>query len=247
MIICFVLAIVSFCYGLMIMLAASGSKFFLFWFAVSLCFLLCGCVLHFKWYLFLPKWLLYLAGIVVCVGAAAFIFLAVKIGRCFESKCDTPLDYIIVLGAQVRENGPSVVLKYRLDCAADYLGRNPGTTCIVTGAQGYNEPVTEARGMADYLISMGIEKDRIILEEQARNTVENIRYSKARISSESATVGIVTNDFHMYRALGLAKKEGLGNASGLAAGSVIHFLPNNLTREVLGVVKDTYRGNMIFW
>lgn len=247
MIVFFMLAIVSFCYGLLIMLAASGSKFFFFWFAMGAYLLLCGCGMRCKWYLLMPKWLLCLACIALCLGAGVFISLTVRIGRCFESKCDTPLDYIIVLGAQVRENGPSVVLKYRLDSAAEYLEQNPSTICIVTGAKGSNEPVTEARGMADYLIARGIDENRIILEEKALNTAENIRYSKAFLPGGDATVGIVTNDFHMYRALGIAKKEGLDSASGLASGSVVHFLPNNVTREVLGVIKDTYCGNMILW
>ena len=42
-----------------------------------------------------------------------------------SKKGSQDLDYIIVLGAQVREDGPSVVLKYRLDAAVDYLNGNP--------------------------------------------------------------------------------------------------------------------------
>lgn len=66
--------------------------------------------------------------------------------------CDQPdargwtrgLDYIIVLGAQVRKDGPSPVLKYRLDKAVEYLNENPDTVCIVSGGQGSNEPWSEA-------------------------------------------------------------------------------------------------------
>ena len=62
------------------------------------------------------------------------------------------LDYLIVLGAQVYKNGPSPVLKFRLDKAYEYLSANPETRCIVTGGQGSNEPFTEASCMADYLV-----------------------------------------------------------------------------------------------
>ena len=237
MIIFIVLAVLSITYGFIVVSVASGSKFFLFWFLLGAIFLLCGVGVKRNWYLLLPKWLMGILGALALVGMAVFLFLMVKIGACFEYTCDTPLDYII----------PSVVLKYRLDCAAEYLEKNPGTICIVTGAKGSNERVTEARGMADYLISAGIAEERIILEEQATNTSENIRYSKALLPSGDVTVGIVTNNFHVYRALGIAKKQGIEDATGLAAGSSLSFLPNNMTREAIGVLKDLAFGNMVFW
>lgn len=246
MIIFIILAVLSIGYGLMIFSVASGSKFFLFWIFLGVLFLIFAVGIHRKWYLMAPKWLLILVTAIICVGAAAFIFLAARIGKSFNSRCDEPLDSIIVLGAQVRDDGPSVVLKYRLDCAADYLRANPQTVCIVTGAKGSNEPVSEARGMADYLIAAGIDEGRIILEEKARNTAENIFYSRELLPSDG-TVGIVTNNFHMYRAIGIAKKNGLGDVQGISAGSTLSFLPNNMTREVIGVVKDICCGNMVFW
>ena len=62
------------------------------------------------------------------------------------------LDYIIVLGAQVRKDGPSPVLKYRLDKAVEYLNENPDTVCIVSGGQGSNEPgrSREQQRIADF-------------------------------------------------------------------------------------------------
>ena len=215
MIIFLVFAILSITYGFIVVSVASGSKFFLFWFLLGAIFLLCGVGVKRNWYLLLPKWLMGILGALVFVGMAVFLFLMVKIGACFEYTCDTPLDYIIVLGAQVKDDGPSVVLKYRLDCAAEYLA--------------------------------GIAEERIILEEQATNTSENIRYSKALLPSGDVTVGIVTNNFHVYRALGIAKKQGIEDATGLAAGSSLSFLPNNMTREAIGVLKDLAFGNMVFW
>ena len=95
-----------------------------------------------------------------------------------HAKADENLDYIIVLGAQVRADGPSKVLKHRLNTAIDYLEKNPETICIVSGGQGYNEPCTEAQAMADYMEAVGIEKDRLILEDESKTTEQNIKYSK---------------------------------------------------------------------
>ena len=73
------------------------------------------------------------------------------IGGCIGSKMNTEgkpgLDYIIVLGAQIYERGPSAVLRFRLDKAVEYLNENPQTKCIVSGGKGSNEPCSEAEGM----------------------------------------------------------------------------------------------------
>ncbi len=114
------------------------------------------------------------------------------------------LDYIIVLGAQVRKDGPSPVLKYRLDKAVEYLNENPDTVCIVSGGQGSNEPWSEAEGMARYLQEKGIDTARILPEDKSQTTEQNITNSKM-LMKEGASVGIVTNNFHVFRALQIAK------------------------------------------
>ena len=148
------------------------------------------------------------------------------------------LDYLIVLGAQVRENGPSVALKMRLDKAVEYLNENPDTICIVSGGQGPNEPWPEAEGMTKYLLDAGIMEDRILLESQSMNTAENIKFSKALLGSDYQSVGIVTNNFHVFRAVQIAKKQGLKEIHGIAADSNILYLPNNVLRECCGILKD---------
>ena len=146
------------------------------------------------------------------------------------------MDYIIVLGAQVHENGPSVVLKYRLDRAIAYLEENTDTFCIVSGGQGYNEPFPEAEGMAAYLKEHGVSSERILLETESQTTSQNISNSMAYLQ-EDASVGIVTNDFHMFRALQTAKSQGLQNVCGISAGSVKRYLMNNMLREFFGEIK----------
>ncbi len=167
-----------------------------------------------------------------------------KIFDHFSEEGKPALDYIIVLGAQVWEDGPSVVLKYRLDAANTYLEENPDTKCIVSGGQGYNEPFTEAEGMAKYLIEHGISAERILLEDQSTNTVENVRYSQRLMETTYKSVGIVTNNFHLYRAVEIAKKQGLQGVCGIAAKSTPLYLPNNLLRECIGVMKDWVMGHL---
>jgi uncharacterized SAM-binding protein YcdF (DUF218 family) len=180
----------------------------------------------------------------VIVGLAVITVLCGMINGEFKSKGQQNLDYIIVLGAQVRESGPSVVLQYRLDAAIDYLNKNPDTICIVSGGQGVNEPFSEAEGMAKYLLENGIEKDRILLEDESRNTVQNIQNSKDIMEELYNGVGIVTNNFHVFRAVQLAKAQGLKCVSGIAADSNALYLPNNMLRECCGILKDWFMNHI---
>ena len=136
------------------------------------------------------------------------------------------------------------MLRYRLDAAAEYLRAHPDTLCIVTGGQGANEPETEAACMARYLESCGIVRGRIIQERRARNTVQNIRFSMELLDGRYQDVAIVTNNFHLYRAMRIASKQGLPNVGGIAAKSSPLFLPNNLLYESCGILKDLVAGNM---
>ena len=136
----------------------------------------------------------------------------------------------------MRESGPSAALKYRLDEAVEYLEDNPKTICIVSGGQGANEPYSEAEGMAQYLKEQGIDASRILLEDKSLNTEQNMEYSKALIK-DGASVGIITNDFHLFRAKQIAQKYGLDNVCGIAAKSTPVYLPNNMLREFLAEIK----------
>ena len=149
---------------------------------------------------------------------------------------DTPVT-VVVLGAQVRKSGPSKALRYRLDTAADYLRNSPDTICIVSGGKGANEPFPEAQGMADYLKAHGIEEGRILQESKSKTTQENIVNSKKLIAGDNASVGIITNDFHMFRALQIAHDNGLDEAQGIAAGSPPDMLVNNMVREFFAEIK----------
>ena len=97
--------------------------------------------------------------------------------------------------------------------------------------------------MHDYLVQQGVSENRIVLESQSATTVENILFS-SELLPDSASVGVVTNDFHLYRALRIAEKNGLAGAHGLAAPSNPLYLPHALLRECAAIVKDTVVGNI---
>lgn len=238
-----VLGIVSGLYGILVLQVGSGTGFWMIWEAIGVFFLFWAFLLHTNFFVTHRKMKIFFHTL-VGMGFTVVMVLCGMIAGDFSAKGSQNLDYIIVLGAQVRENGPSVVLKYRLDAAIDYLNKNPDTVCIVSGGQGVNEPFSEAEGMTEYLLDKGIEEDRIILEDKSTSTVENIQNSKALMEESYNGVGIVTNNFHVFRAVQIAKVQGLEGVCGIAADSNVLYLPNNVLRECCGILKDWIMKNI---
>ncbi|MBR5047430.1 MAG: YdcF family protein [Eubacterium sp.] len=238
-----ILAVICLVYGILVRMTGSGTPFFLVWIGMGFLFLLFAILVGTDIWSKMPAFIHVLFGIVLVLGLVLLCILEGLILKGFHEEGEENLDYIIVLGAQVRKDGPSPVLAYRLDRAYEYLMENPDTVCIVSGAQGYNEPCTEAEMMADYLIKRGIPGERIIQEKEATTTSQNIRYSMAYMDPD-ASVGIVTNNFHVYRSLCIARDQGLKKVYGIAAGSKKFYLPNNMFREFFALGKY-YLGKLL--
>ena len=223
-----------------------GSNFYFIWL-----FLAAGCVvfaLLMKKGFFIahvPLWLRRAFVVCVCVGAAFVLFVEGCIISGFGERGKTDADYIIVLGAQMKANGPSKALQYRLDEAARYLNENPDTLVIVSGGQGPDEHITEAQGMYDYLVDRKeIAPERILLEDQSENTFQNLTFSAEFLDKEKDSVAVVSNNFHVFRAVRIARKAGYTNVCGIAARGEPFHQANNMLREFFGVVKDFLVGNI---
>ncbi len=236
-IVLYALAALSFFYSFMIMRVRTGSHFYIIWSVIGVILVAVGVGLRTGFFKKLPKGI----NIVLIVGTVCFIMLIagiiIRLATYSANEPEKNLDYIIVLGAQVKKEGPSVVLKYRLDAAKEYLEANPGTKCVVSGGKGTNEIVSEAEGMREYLVANGIAPERIILEDRSTDTDENIRFSKELIP-EGSSIGLVTNDFHLFRAVYLCEKHGLSGVRPIRAGSEAFYRPNNYFREALALIKN---------
>lgn len=185
----------------------------------------------------IPVGVKWIGGILIVVFLLVFIVTECVI-VCYGSKePQAGAEYVLVLGAQVKGKNPSYALQARLDVAYAYAKNNPDTIVIVSGGQGFGEDVTEAYAMSEYLKQKGLEEKRILLEDQSTSTYENIQFSKKLMRSPNASVVLVTNDFHAYRGVGVAKKQGLNNVEGLGAPIKWYTIPNQYVREAFAVVK----------
>ena len=190
-----------------------------------------------------PKWLsaIYYAIFALCI--AVFAFVESDIIKAMNTEPEENADYIIVLGAAVRGDEPTSPMLFRMHCACDYMEDNPNTILIASGGQGATENMSEAECIRRYLTEWGIAEDRIILEDKSTSTEENIRNSFKLIPENAGRVGIVTNSFHIYRALLIAHAQGHDNVFGIPATTLLPLGIHYTVREFFGVLK--YRIAMI--
>ena len=181
--------------------------------------------------------------VLVLLGTLAFgALLGLVLGGAHDSIDGSPR-VMIILGCQLHDWGPSVMLQDRLDKALDYLKDHPEVVVVVSGGQGENEPTSEAQGMADYLADHGFARENIILETQSHNTHQNLTYSARHLEEAGVDIRegvlVVSNGFHLTRARMLARRVGFSDVSTLAAPS--SHLPSRLKmyiREPLALVKS---------
>lgn len=191
----------------------------------------------------IPKTLFRIFLVLVLLVALLFLASEICILSYMFSDGAEGLDYIIILGAAVRGTTPSSTLYWRIDAAYDYLTKNPRTIAILSGGQGPGEAISEAECMYRVLTERGIEPERLIQEAKSTSTNENLRYSFELIE-EGRTIGIVTSNFHIFRAVKIAEKIFGVPVSGIAAPHKNSLLPHYMVREFAGLVSDTLRGNI---
>ncbi len=149
------------------------------------------------------------------------------------------VDYLVVLGAKVNRDGPSVSLWDRICAAYEYLEENPEVIAIVSGGQGTDEPITEAECMYRELVNLGIDPQRIWREDEATSTWENLNFSLDLIEEKTGVrpekLGVLSSEYHLFRASLFAKKCGVEFVGVPAQTSRLSQKINHFMREVAGV------------
>ena len=167
--------------------------------------------------------------VVICL--AVFLFAECFIVSGAFEKAPDGLDAIIVLGARVNGLVPSGALVQRT---------------IASGGQGSGEEISDALCIKQQLLSLGISGDRIILEDSSTNTSENLDYSTDLLPDNTETVGIVTNDFHVYRALLIAGNYPGYEFYGIPAKSTPYGFIHYAMREFFGLGKGILNHELVF-
>ena len=149
------------------------------------------------------------------------------------------VDYVVVLGAKVNRDGPSVSLWDRICAAYEYAEAHPQTILILSGGQGTDEPITEAECMYRELFWMGIDPDRLWTEDFATSTWENLHFSLDLIEEKTGqrptNIGVLSSEYHLLRSSLFAKACGVEFVGIPARTSRWGQRINHFMREVAGV------------
>lgn len=175
----------------------------------------------------------------LCIGILAAVITGCFVFRGALGDPQQECQYVIVLGAGVNGTVPSLSLRERINAAYEYLAAHPDAICVVSGGQGRNEDISEAQCMFRELTAMGIEAERVWMEDKATSTRENLRYSltliEQRTGSRPASVGVISSEYHLFRAGLLAGDEGVEAVGIPAETSWISLRLNYFLREIAGV------------
>ena len=124
---------------------------------------------------------------------------------------------------------------------------------IPSGGQGGDETIPEAAAMKQYLLDRGIPEKDILMEDQSKNTLENLKNSKAILDGFDGRkyTALVTGNYHVYRALRNCRRIGL-KCTGIGSRVALYFWPSALIREFIAVHTEPkhavlYGFGWLFW
>ena len=144
-------------------------------------------------------------------------------------------DFVIIPGAKIHENYPSLHLRDRLECGIKLYQQNKISKIILSGGYDKNEKKMESEVMYDYLIKNGIPSDIIYIDNYGINTYNTMLRTKKFIQNQIAY--ICTQEMYSYRTQYLADNVGL-NATVIKADLEKYKLtPTHYIREFLTPTK----------
>lgn len=149
-------------------------------------------------------------------------------------------DYIVVLGSGIIGKKVTPLLAARIERGMELLYSNPNAVLIMSGGQGPGEDIPESVAMAAYAVGKGVDAERIIMEQKSVSTEENLLFSRKLMDKEAPKIVIVTTAYHVFRALILAKQQGL-KCVGFGAKTKWYFTLNALIREFVGYLRLTWK------
>ena len=184
-------------------------------------------------------------GAIIAIVNLAFILNPAVVG--LEDKADN----VILLGGGIDKKGklPESVLS-RVEKAAEYLNQHPKAVCVVTGGTLKWLPFAEAPELKNQLVKRGIAPERILVEDQAKDTIQNLQFSCKMLAEYRGLsieetldmpTAVVTSHYHLRRSERLARRIGFTNIKGIPAACPVIYVPHSYLREICAYVKLNLR------
>jgi len=145
------------------------------------------------------------------------------------------VDTVLVAGAGLNGNRPSLLYRLRLDRAKALADANPDCRIVICGGQGDDEVQSESVVGKAYLTEKGLSSERVFTEEESLDTAENIR-NFTLLYPEETEIALVTNDFHAYRCGLLAERYGLRAVLYTSPTPKLNLVLNYFAREYISLI-----------
>ena len=222
-------AILSASYGLFLCLFHRFQPFMLVWFLIAGLALLFSCLKK--------KWIFRSLTLLFCLLGCLLI------GLPYALKPDQNIQNIVVLGGGLVDTEPSLMLQDRLDVAAELQLAHSQSQLYCAGGQGPDELLPEGLAMARYLQKhYSLES---VAEKASFNTYENLKNVLAlspKIASEKTV--IVSSNFHVLRAVMMARRLGYQDVHMQAVPVQFWLLPHYVLREMAAWCKALLAGQI---
>lgn len=183
----------------------------------------------------------------VCVSFSAVYFLSLMAAYSLSAvlnlihwKKKRNADYIVVLGCGIIGTKVTPLLAARLEKGIELLHCNENAVLILSGGQGAGEDIPESAAMADYVRKRGVEEEKIILEQNSVSTQENLLFSRELMKKPKPEIVVVTTGYHVFRALILARRQGI-KCVGFGAKTKWYFALNAFLREFAGYLSLNWK------
>lgn len=156
--------------------------------------------------------------------------------------------HVIILGCAISDDGtPLPLLRGRIDRAIAFAREQKEKTgkdivFVPSGGKGSDEIISESESMGNYLVSKGISRENIILEDKSVNTVQNMQFSLEKIKEQCEEPNIIfaTNEYHVLRSGMISRTAGL-DAEGIGSKTKWYFWPNAFVREFIGLLASKWK------
>ena len=182
---------------------------------------------------------LFLASVLLPLGISAYVCDTMQDRiLTLDEAATLDADAILVLGAFVRDSGkPSGVLEDRLVTGIAAYESGASDRLLMSGDHGQDD-YDEVNAMKDFALAEGVPSEAVFMDHAGFSTYESLY--RARDIFQVKTVLIVTQEYHLYRALYVARALGL-DAYGVAADRRTYSgMPRFEAREILARVKDFF-------
>ena len=147
-------------------------------------------------------------------------------------------DYVLILGAKVTDDNPSLMLKDRLDKAIEIYDKNNNIKLIVSGDSKNIEKYDEVSVMYNYLINNNVDCDNVIKDNYGISTYDSFYRIKDKLKDKKVIV--VTQKYHLYRSIFIARKLNIDSYGIYAKENKYYGEFAREVREILARVKDYF-------